>query len=109
VIDEMEGSDILFVEANYDENMLLTGRYPEFLKRAIRSDHGHLSNDDAGGLSSAAASDRTKRVVLVHLSMENNTPDKAREAVESRFGRSKRRPEITVAQHGMPTGPFAIS
>jgi phosphoribosyl 1,2-cyclic phosphodiesterase len=109
VVSEMTDADMLFVESNYDEDMLMTGKYPEFLKRAIKSDHGHLSNDDAGRLSSSAATPRTRGIVLVHLSMENNTPDRAKEAVEARFTRSKRVPEITVAEHGMALGPFAIS
>ena len=37
----------VFLEANYDEEMLDKGRYPYHLKRRIRSGHGHLSNSQA--------------------------------------------------------------
>ena len=108
VIDEMSESDIMFVEANYDESMLLSGAYPDFLKRAIKGDHGHLSNDDAGTLSRKASTRRTRRVVLVHLSEENNTPTKALETVERDMCRSGLNVKIEVSEHGNASGPFAL-
>jgi phosphoribosyl 1,2-cyclic phosphodiesterase len=105
----MGESDLLMIEANYDEKMLLGGSYPEFLKRAIRGDHGHLSNDDAGRLSAKTAASRTKKIVLVHLSKENNTPERARETVEQSLRRSKQQTEIEVTEHGAASGPFALS
>ena len=36
-----------FLECNYDEQMLENGRYPYHLKKRIRSEKGHLSNDQA--------------------------------------------------------------
>jgi phosphoribosyl 1,2-cyclic phosphodiesterase len=108
VINEMSDSDIMFVEANYDENMLLSGTYPDFLKRAIKGDHGHLSNDDAGVLSRKASTKRTQRIVLVHLSKENNTPKKALETVEQEVCRSKLNIDIEVSEHGHASGPFAL-
>lgn len=109
VVDEMGNSDLLMIEANYDEKMLLGGGYPEFLKRAIRGDHGHLSNDDAGRLSAKTAVTRTRKVVLVHLSKENNTPERARETVEQSLRQSKLHTEVDVTEHGAPNGPFALS
>jgi phosphoribosyl 1,2-cyclic phosphodiesterase len=109
VVQEMGESDLLMIEANYDEKMLLGGSYPEFLKRAIRGDHGHLSNDDAGRLSAKTAASRTKKIVLVHLSKENNTPERARETVEQSLRRSKQQTEIEVTEHGAASGPFALS
>jgi phosphoribosyl 1,2-cyclic phosphodiesterase len=108
VIAEMSGSNLMLVEANYDEEMLLAGDYPDFLKRAIKSDHGHLSNDDAGTLSQKSISERTKRVVLVHLSKDNNTPDRARETVEHSVKRSKHRPLVEVVEHAGTGGPYKL-
>jgi len=107
VVKEMSGSSLMFVEANYDERMLSEGNYPDFLKRAIRSDHGHLSNDDAGSLSRIASSDGTRMVVLVHLSKDNNTPELARSAVVDQLDRAKH-PQIEVIGHGEAGGPFAL-
>lgn len=108
VVEQLKGSDLMFVEANYDERMLLTGDYPEFLKRTIRGDHGHLSNDDAGKLSAKSSTPNTEKVILVHLSKENNTPDKAREAVQEHLLRSKIRAAVHPVEHGKPDGPFRL-
>jgi phosphoribosyl 1,2-cyclic phosphodiesterase len=109
VIEEMSGSSLMLVESNYDEKMLIAGDYPEFLKRAIKSDHGHLSNDDAGRLSLRSSSEKTERVVLVHLSKDNNTPERARETVEHEIKRLKHRPRIEVIEHGQSGGPYRLS
>ena len=108
VIEEMSESDLILVEANYDEKMLLAGTYPEFLKRAIRGDHGHLSNADAGALSAKAAAENTEKVVLVHLSKENNTPEKARETVTRSLERAKLDIKLEVTEHGAMNGPFSL-
>lgn len=108
VVEELRGSDLLFVEANYDERMLLTGAYPEFLKRTIKGDHGHLSNHDAGVLSSKAVSERTREVVLVHLSRENNTPERARGTVEGVLRKSRTPKPVEVAEHGLMSGPYKL-
>ncbi len=108
VVKEMSGSDLMMVEANYDEEMLLNGDYPDFLKRAIRGDHGHLSNDDAAALSAKASCDETKTIVLVHLSKDNNTPEKALDTVRDKVRRSKHRPSLEVTQHGSPGGPYRL-
>jgi len=108
VVEEMSGSNMMLVEANYDVSMLLAGDYPDFLKRAIKSDHGHLSNDDAATLSRRASSQGTLLVVLVHLSRDNNTPDLARQTVQSQMERSKHKPRIEVIEHGEAGGPFRL-
>ena len=109
VVDEMSGSNLMLVEANYDEKMLLSGDYPDFLKRAIKSDHGHLSNDDASTLSLKSSTESTGRVVLVHLSRDNNTPERAKETVDQGLKRAKHKPIIEVIGHGEMGGPYSLS
>lgn len=108
VVREMSGSDLVMIEANYDDDMLMNGRYPEFLKRAIAGDHGHLSNVDAGRLCAKAASERTKRVVLLHLSRDNNTSDLAGGAVGEKLRRRFPATEILPTEHGSRNGPFRL-
>jgi len=108
VVEEMSGLDLMLVEANYDERMLLEGAYPEFLKRTIKGDHGHLSNEDAGLLTSKSSSSRTRNVVLVHLSAENNTPDKACSAVEESLRKHHRSVQVSASEHGMMSGPYKL-
>ncbi|HUU06906.1 MAG TPA: MBL fold metallo-hydrolase [Thermoplasmata archaeon] len=109
VLREMRDSDLVMIEANYDEAMLMNGSYPDFLKKAIAGDHGHLSNEDAGRLCSEVASERIRQIVLIHLSKDNNTMDLAREAVEKCVTNGGgKRPAISPTEHGCQNGPFAL-
>lgn len=73
---------IYVMEANHDVEMLMNGRYPKWLKSRILSDHGHLSNNMAGFYLSKLIGPDTKRVILAHLSKENNTEDEALRTVK---------------------------
>ncbi len=64
-------SDLLFLESNYDEELLAAGRYPLFLKRRIAGERGHLSNTQAFDFLSRFSLEG-KRVYLVHISANNN-------------------------------------
>ena len=57
--------------------------YPADLKRRISGKHGHLSNDDAAEFAAFLAENGTKRILLFHLSEENNTPELAIKTVKS--------------------------
>lgn len=108
VVEALRSSTVLMVEANYDDEMLVNGTYPDFLKRTIRGDHGHLSNDDAAALCSQVVSDETRTVVLLHLSRENNTPEKARETVASKIHKGGKRARLDVTEHGGSSGPVRL-
>lgn len=88
ILEAMEGCGAALIEANHDLEMLRTGPYPVYLKRRILSDRGHLSNDASAAFACALAGSGARRIVLGHLSRENNTPRKAlaavREALDSR-------------------------
>jgi phosphoribosyl 1,2-cyclic phosphodiesterase len=71
------GVDNVILESNHDINMLLCGCYPYLLKRRILSDRGHLSNEAASCFARRLADSGTKRILLAHLSPENNLPDLA--------------------------------
>ncbi len=64
-------SDLLFLESNYDEELLAAGRYPLFLKRRIAGDRGHLSNAQAFDFLSRFSLEG-KSVYFVHISANNN-------------------------------------
>ncbi len=67
----------VILESNHDENMLLSGPYPYELKKRILSSTGHLSNEAAAELACELISSGTKRILLAHLSEENNLPELA--------------------------------
>lgn len=108
VVEALQSSTVLMVEANYDDDMLVRGTYPDFLKRTIRGDHGHLSNDDAAELCSQVVSEVTTSVVLLHLSRENNTPEKAGDAVATGIRRRGKRTRLDVTEHGGSKGPIRL-
>ena len=72
LISSLKGADSVVIEANHDVNMLFSGPYPYHLKLRIRSDRGHLSNEDCAKLARFLAENGTKHFVLAHLSKENN-------------------------------------
>ena len=73
----LENKNVYIMEANHDVEMLLNGSYPKWLKTRILSDHGHLSNNSAGFYLSKLIGPNTKKIILAHLSKENNTSDEA--------------------------------
>lgn len=77
VLDALSAADVVVLESNYDDGMLRRGRYPAHLKRRIRSEVGHLSNEDCAAALVHALTPRTKAVWLSHLSHNNNTPTAA--------------------------------
>ena len=81
LINELQGLDALFLEANHDVNMLQMGKYPYLLKRRILGDKGHLSNERSGQLLGELLHDGFQSVILGHLSKENNYEKLAYEAV----------------------------
>lgn len=81
MLNYMSGTDIALIEANHDVAMLRNGPYPPALKRRILSDRGHLSNAECLWLAAVLASRGTKRIVLGHLSRQNNLPALARRTV----------------------------
>ena len=82
IIDHLQGLDALLLESNHDVNMLQAGPYPYYLKRRILGDHGHLSNENAGRLLCCILHDNLKRILLGHLSKENNYEELAYETVK---------------------------
>lgn len=79
----LRGLDLLVLEMNHDLHMLLDGPYPWPLKKRIRGDHGHLSNDQGAALLGHVMHDGLRHVVLAHLSEHNNTEAHARRAAEA--------------------------
>ena len=73
----------LVIEANHDEEMVMSGPYPQFLKTRILSQTGHLSNRNCALALIENMSEDLQNVWLCHLSEENNHPELARKTVES--------------------------
>ncbi len=69
------GADAVVIESNHDVRMLQAGSYPYLLKRRILSDKGHLSNKTCAELLPKLIQSGVTRLILAHLSKENNMPE----------------------------------
>lgn len=94
VRENLKGCRAVYIEANYDPLMLRDNpRYPYPTKQRIASSRGHLSNGDCSRFCGELTACGTTRIILGHLSQENNTPQTAYNAVSN-----------TLAQSGMKCG-----
>lgn len=74
---------IVVLEANHDVQTLLANpKYPEWLKRRILSNRGHLSNLDCAKTIAKLYQQQVSQIILAHLSEKNNTPRLAYETVK---------------------------
>ncbi len=82
----LAGSHALVVETNYCPELLRTGDYPAQVKQRIDGKFGHLSNQAAASLVRDLLHPALSTVVLVHISENNNTPERAHAAVRDALG-----------------------
>ena len=73
----LAGCDVAVMESNHDVGMLQSGGYPYYLKRRILSPQGHLSNSACAQELPDLVRQGTTRILLAHLSRENNIPQLA--------------------------------
>jgi phosphoribosyl 1,2-cyclic phosphodiesterase len=77
IIENLAESDLVILESNHDLEMLKAGPYPWHLKKRIMGEEGHLSNDDAADTVVKLVKSSVKRILLAHLSKDNNIPELA--------------------------------
>lgn len=106
IIEHLKDSDVLYVEANHDIRMVQVGPYPYYLKQRILGNKGHLCNEMAGKLVKELTHQRLKKVILGHLSKENNYPELALETVRQEAGLSGE--DIIVAPRDCASGLIAL-
>ena len=75
--DKLKNKNIYVLESNHHVRLLREGKYPYYLQQRILSDKGHLSNKDSAYYLSEFIGDKTKEIILIHLSEENNKPELA--------------------------------
>ena len=81
----LAGCEAVILESNHDLTMLCNGPYPPELQQRIRSNVGHLCNEDSAALQVELARGGTRHIVLAHLSEVNNTPALALAAARAAF------------------------
>ncbi|MES2592277.1 MAG: MBL fold metallo-hydrolase [Bacteroidota bacterium] len=104
VIHYFKQCNAVFLEANYDDEMLENGRYPFYLKERIRGGKGHLSNKQALDLFRDHKPAFMTHVLLSHLSKDNNSPEVAAALFQQYAGKTS----VIVASRYSETEVYAI-
>ena len=86
VVESLQNCHALFLETNHEPDWVQRSSYPEFLKRRILGDQGHLSNTQAAELLAQVQHAALRTVMAAHLSERNNHPDRARAALAGVLG-----------------------
>jgi phosphoribosyl 1,2-cyclic phosphodiesterase len=103
----LKEANLLVIESNYDEQMLINGGYPYFLKERIMSDNGHLGNHQTAIFIADNFNDYLSHICLAHLSKNNNTPERALQTLHQTFSdrgislNSQQR--VLILNRNMPT------
>jgi len=92
----------LILESNHDPQMLRNGPYPLPIQQRVRSNQGHLANEDAADFLAGLIHDELDWVVLAHLSEINNQPELALEAVHKKLGNRAEHCDICTASQQCP-------
>ena len=102
--------DFAVIESNHDIDMLKTGPYPYMLKKRILSDKGHLSNEACSLELSELVRSGTLRLMLGHLSEQNNTPGLALRTAIAELSRSgmKRGSDFTLDVAPVETNGMSV-
>lgn len=107
--DKLKNKSVYVFESNHDVRLLREGKYPYYLQQRILSDKGHLSNKDSAYYLSNFIGDKTEKVILIHLSEENNRPEVAlKTLLDTLEKKSVRIPDIEIAMQRESTELFEL-
>ncbi|MBU0908831.1 MAG: MBL fold metallo-hydrolase [Proteobacteria bacterium] len=79
----LAGCNGLIIECNHDPAMLKNGPYPLYLQQRVRSNQGHLANEEAARFVADLLHDGLQHVVLAHISETNNHPALAYDTISA--------------------------
>ena len=82
---KLRDCNVYLFESNHDVEMLINGKYPQWLKDRVVGPYGHLSNRDAAIYLAKLIGTDTKKIILMHLSENNNTEEVALDTIKSVF------------------------
>ena len=86
---KMRNADYYVIESNHDVEMLLQTNRPWPLKKRILGETGHLSNLQSASYMTKLIGDKTKEIILAHLSEEANDPKVALKTYKKVFKDAK--------------------
>lgn len=74
-LSKLKNADYYVFESNHDVDMLLGTNRPMWLKKRILSNKGHMNNEQSATYLTGLVGDKTKQIILAHLSEEANDPN----------------------------------
>ncbi|WP_309679514.1 MBL fold metallo-hydrolase [Polaromonas sp.] len=102
VMAHLQSCHALLLECNHDLELLAGSAYPDFLKRRVGGQHGHLSNIAAAEIARALQHAGLRHLVAAHLSAHNNRPELAQEALSQVTHFDKHLIGVADARTGTP-------
>ncbi len=103
-----QGCQALILEANYDSQMLADGPYPLPVKQRVRSNQGHLANDDAARFLAGLTGSPLRQAVLAHLSSTNNLPELVQARMNEEIGTLNSSFRVDIAGQDAPTQLYSL-
>ena len=101
---KLKNHNIYIIESNHDVKMLMTGKYPYYLKQRVQGDRGHLSNVDSAKYLSNYIGENTKYIILAHLSQDNNTKELAYNTLSNNLSENNQKIDnIIIAEQDKKT------
>ena len=105
----LHNCDALILESNYEPELLRNADRPLRLKRRIAGRQGHLENRAMCEALPKLLSDRTRLLMLVHISSECNDYDLVERMTRETLDNMGRRDVIlSLARQDCPVGPFKL-
>ena len=108
LFETIRGSGTVLLECNHDVQRLWNGPYPYPLKQRILSDRGHLSNAFSAKVAVRLCQTGTRRLLLAHLSAENNTPQLALSAVRGALEQAGLEAHVALAPRSALGEPILL-
>ncbi len=103
---ELSNKDLYLIESNHDEAMLMDGPYPPYLKQRILSDEGHLSNNTTARYLSKLVGEKTRTIILAHVSEKNNTYELVYDTTKNKLQENDRKVDAILVAHQQETLPM---
>jgi phosphoribosyl 1,2-cyclic phosphodiesterase len=108
----IKAANLLVIESNYDEQMLMNGQYPYYLKKRIQSDNGHLGNHQTADFLAEIINDNLSNICLAHLSKNNNSPELVLQTLYHIFAERgitlNSKQQISILNRNTPTGMISL-
>ena len=105
----LQGLDSLVLEFNHDPELLRNGPYPPSLQQRVRSNQGHLANEDSAKLLEKIVHEKLQHVILAHLSETNNLPEIAYREAQRVIPETSSREILKISDQDQPTAFFKIT